>query len=77
MKLYADAAKSLDLNTRESWYVGDRIRDVAPGDHFGGRSVMLIVDSTPDFDRAAAVASNRRTAPSLAAAVDIILGASK
>ena len=71
VKLYADAAREHDLDLKASWYVGDRIRDVAPGDHFGGQSVMLVVDSTPEADRMAA--ASRRTAPSLAAAVDVIL----
>ena len=72
-KLYSDAAAEHDLDPARSWYVGDRLRDVAPGDHFGGKSVMLLVDSTPDADRAAA--ARRQTAASLAEAVDIILGA--
>ena len=71
VKLYRDAAEAHDLDTKRSWYVGDRLRDVAPGDHFGGRSVMLLVESTPDADRVAA--ANRRTAASLAEAVDMIL----
>jgi D-glycero-D-manno-heptose 1,7-bisphosphate phosphatase len=75
VKLYADAAREHDLDAKASWYVGDRIRDVAPGDHFGGRSVLLLVDSTPEADRAAA--SNRRTAKSLAEAVDFILAESR
>ena len=75
VKLYNDAAAAHDLDTKRSWYVGDRLRDVAPGDHFGGRSVMLLVDSTPDVDRIAA--AKRRTAASLAEAVDIILAEPK
>ena len=75
VKLYESAAREHDLDLKRSWYVGDRIRDVAPGDQFGGQSVVLLVDSTPDGDRAAAV--NRRTAASLAEAVDFILGALK
>jgi D-glycero-D-manno-heptose 1,7-bisphosphate phosphatase len=75
VKLYNDAAAAHDLDMKRSWYVGDRLRDVAPGDHFGGRSVMLLVDSTPDADRAAA--ATRRTAASLAEAVDILLAESK
>jgi histidinol-phosphate phosphatase family protein len=73
-KLCGDAAAAHDLDTMRSWYVGDRMRDVAPGDHFGGRSVLLLVDSTPDADRIAA--KNRLAAGSLAEAVDIILGLS-
>jgi len=75
VKLYADAAKDHDLDVKASWYVGDRIRDVAPGDHFGGRSVLLLVESTPDADRAAS--ASRRTAQTLVQAVDIILAESK
>jgi histidinol-phosphate phosphatase family protein len=75
VKLYADAAADHDIDTMGSWYVGDRIRDVAPADHFGGRSVLLLMASTPDADRAAA--KNRTTARSLAEAVDIILAGSR
>jgi histidinol-phosphate phosphatase family protein len=71
-KLYTDAAREHDLDPAHSWYVGDRLRDVTPADHFGGRSVMLLVDSTPEPDRVAA--RDRVTAPSLADAVNIILG---
>ena len=75
VKLYTDASREHDLDPRASWYVGDRIRDVAPGDHFGGHSVLLLVDSTPEPDRAAG--ANRRTAKSLAEAVDYILAESR
>lgn len=75
VKLYGDAARDHEVDMKGSWYVGDRIRDVAPGDHFGGRSVMLLVESTPDADRVAAV--NRCTAASLADAVNIILTESR
>ena len=74
-KLYTDAAAAHGIDTAHSWYVGDRLRDVSPGDHFGGRSIMLLVDSTPDADRAAARA--RMTAHSLAEAVDEILKAAR
>ncbi|MEO5568707.1 MAG: HAD hydrolase-like protein, partial [Gemmatimonadaceae bacterium] len=72
-KLYTDAADAHGIDTARSWYVGDRLRDVSPGDHFGGRSIMLLVESTPDADRAAAGA--RMTARSLAEAVEEILKA--
>jgi D-glycero-D-manno-heptose 1,7-bisphosphate phosphatase len=75
VKLYSSAANEHDVDLKRSWYVGDRIRDVAPADHFGGQSVMLIVESTPDADRA--LAANRRTAATLAEAVDIILAGSR
>jgi histidinol-phosphate phosphatase family protein len=72
-KMYSDAAADHDLDTAASWYVGDRLRDVTAADHFGGRSVLLLADSTPEADRVAG--RDRVNAPSLAAAVDIILGA--
>jgi histidinol-phosphate phosphatase family protein len=75
VKLYDDAAREHDLDLGASWYVGDRIRDVAPGDHFDGQSVLLLVDSTPEADRVAS--ANRRTARSLAEAVDVILAESQ
>jgi D-glycero-D-manno-heptose 1,7-bisphosphate phosphatase len=75
VKLYRDAAAAHGLDTTRSWYVGDRLRDVTPGDHFGGRSVMLLVESTPEVDRKAA--ATRRRAASLAEAVDIILSETK
>ena len=75
IKLYADASRDHDLDPNTSWYVGDRLRDVSPADHFGGKSVMLLVESTPDSDRVAA--ANRRTAASLADAVQIILAESR
>ena len=75
VKLYRDAAKDHDLDTKASWYVGDRIRDVSPGDQFGGQSVLLLVESTPDADRLAG--ATRRTAKSLLDAVDIMLAGSR
>jgi D-glycero-D-manno-heptose 1,7-bisphosphate phosphatase len=74
-KLYSDAAAAHGLDTAASWYVGDRLRDVSPADHFGGRSIMLLVESTPEADRAAA--RDRVTAHSLAEAVDLIMGAGR
>jgi histidinol-phosphate phosphatase family protein len=74
-KLYTDAANEHDIDLKSSWYVGDRLRDVLPGDKFGGHSVLLLVESTPESDRAAA--GGRRTAPSLAQAVDVMLASAR
>jgi D-glycero-D-manno-heptose 1,7-bisphosphate phosphatase len=74
-KLYRDAAAEHDLDLARSWYIGDRLRDVTPGDTFKGETVLLLVESTPDSDRAAS--SARRTALSLAEAVDVILAAKR
>jgi histidinol-phosphate phosphatase family protein len=75
LQLYSTAVADHNLDPARSWFVGDRLRDVSPADHFGGNSVLLIVDSTPDADRQAV--GDRRTADSLAAAVDFIVGASR
>ena len=70
-KLHLQAATEHRLDPRQSWYVGDRIRDVVPGDVLGGRGIMLAVESTPPADLAAA--GSRTIVASLAAAVDMIL----
>jgi D-glycero-D-manno-heptose 1,7-bisphosphate phosphatase len=74
-KMYRDAAAEHDLDLAKSWYVGDRLRDVSPGDELGGETVLLLVESTPDADRVAG--AKRRTAKSLAEAVDFILAAKR
>lgn len=74
VKLYRDAIAAHALDPGRSWFVGDRIRDVVPGEILGGAGILLIVESTPPED--ATAAGSRTVAGSLAEAVDIILSGS-
>lgn len=50
--LYRRAAAELDLDLRESWWIGDRSRDVEPAAALGGRGLLLGRDA-PDVGAAA------------------------
>ena len=39
--LYRQAAASLGIDLAKSWWVGDRLRDVLPGESFGGRGILV------------------------------------
>src|SRR4051812_46347069 len=52
--LYERAAAEHDLDPARSWFVGDRRRDVVPAATFGGRGIQLLVESTPESERAEA-----------------------
>jgi histidinol-phosphate phosphatase family protein len=73
-QLYERAAAEHDIDLRRSWYVGDRLRDVQPAEKLGGRGILLLVETTPPEDVAAA--DSRTTAASLANAVQLILAGS-
>ena len=70
--LYRQAAADHGLSLADSWWVGDRMRDVLPAERFGGRG-LLIGHPTAD-ELAAAAAARFPVVNDLAAAVDIILG---
>lgn len=40
--LYREAAQRLDIDLRESWWVGDRLRDVLPAEAFGARGILVL-----------------------------------
>jgi D-glycero-D-manno-heptose 1,7-bisphosphate phosphatase len=40
--LYQRAARDLDLDLAASWWVGDRERDLAAADRFGGRAILVL-----------------------------------
>lgn len=44
--LFLRAARERELETRGSWFVGDRLRDVLPGLELGGRVALLLVGET-------------------------------
>ena len=68
------AARDLDLNPSASWWVGDRERDLAAADHFGGRAILVLTGSGLDESRLPRDVP-RPMAADLAAAVDCILDA--
>ena len=49
--LFRRAAVDHDLDLRQSVFIGDRWRDVAPAKAFGGRGVLVDGDATPAEDR--------------------------
>jgi D-glycero-D-manno-heptose 1,7-bisphosphate phosphatase len=75
LKLYREAIAQFGIEPKDSLFVGDRWRDVAPGVALGGRTILLDVASTPPEDRARGVAAGMPTANSLGQAVDQFLGA--
>ena len=71
LKLYRRAAEEHDIDLAGSYYVGDRMRDVAPGEKLGGTTILLGVESTPPEDLTSA--KTGATTDSLSSAVDVIL----
>ncbi len=69
--LYQQAARELDLDLAASWWVGDRERDLAAADRFGGRAILVPRGSGASAPPAPAAA--RIVAPDLVAAVERIL----
>ena len=68
--LYRQAALDLGLDLAASWWVGDRERDVAGADHFGGRGLLVLTGAgAGESVRVPA----RAVAADLAAAVALIL----
>ena len=48
--LYRKAAAELGLDLKRSLFVGDRYRDVAPGEELGGLALLVPSSSTPEAD---------------------------
>ena len=71
--LFRRAAAEHDLDLEHSTYIGDRWRDVKPGLDLGGRPILIVTESTPREERAAAEQAGVETVLSLADAVDVIL----
>jgi D-glycero-D-manno-heptose 1,7-bisphosphate phosphatase len=72
--LYERAARDLDLDLAASWWVGDRERDLAAADRFGGRAILVLTGFGLDESRLPRDVP-RSAAADLAAAVDCILDA--
>jgi D-glycero-D-manno-heptose 1,7-bisphosphate phosphatase len=67
-ELFERAAHEHDLDVSRSWYVGDRLRDVAPASALGGRGLLLPL---PD-GRYEEPHQGYATAPDLVAAASLI-----
>ena len=74
--LYRRAADDLGLDLSRSWWVGDRIRDIAGASRFGGRGLLLLTGAAGD-EAAEAAAQRWPTVPDLGAAVHTILADGK
>jgi len=73
--LFRRAAKDLKLSLADSWYVGDKPRDVLPARELEGRGI-LVPNSETTPDDIAELRAEFDVVQTLGAAVDIILEAS-
>jgi histidinol-phosphate phosphatase family protein len=67
--LYRQAAERFGIDLSQSWWVGDRLRDVLPAEALGGRGIV-VGTTEPEL----AEAGRFLRARDLADAVDLILG---
>lgn len=70
--LYRRAADQLGLDLARSWWVGDRLRDIAAAAQFSGRGLLVLAGSAAGEPEAAAE-RGWPAVPDLAAAVHAIL----
>ncbi|MGH7700902.1 MAG: D-glycero-alpha-D-manno-heptose-1,7-bisphosphate 7-phosphatase [Gemmatimonadales bacterium] len=71
-RLFQDAAQALAIDFARSWWVGDRVSDVAPARRLGGRGILVLTgDGTLHQGQARALGA--AIAPDLDAAVDLVL----
>lgn len=70
--LYRRAADELGLDLARSWWVGDRLRDVAGAARFEGRGLLLLA-AAPPGEAEAAAAQGWAAVPDLTTAVASIL----
>lgn len=72
-ELYERAARLHGLDLSRCFYIGDKLRDVAPAATFGGRGLLVISPATPEEDIAVAERAGVRLASSLFEGVRDIL----
>jgi D-glycero-D-manno-heptose 1,7-bisphosphate phosphatase len=65
------AAREMNLNLRESWMIGDRLRDVEAGQRAGCRTILVSYDEDPE--QASMTVQPDHVAASLEAAAAIVL----
>lgn len=73
-KLFHQAREALAIDFSRSWWVGDRVSDVAPARELGGRAV-LVLSGDGTLHQGQARALGAEVAPDLAAAVEAIIAA--
>jgi phosphoribosylglycinamide formyltransferase 1 len=66
--LYREAAERFTIDLGDSWWVGDRVRDVLPAEIFGGRGILV-----GRVQRAEPEALRFARAPDLRGAVEVIV----
>jgi histidinol-phosphate phosphatase family protein len=71
-KMFDDALRDFRLDAANVAYIGDRWRDVAASKTLGGRGIMISSHMTTDEDRRKVQADGIETAPTLAAAVEML-----
>ena len=71
-KLFRDASREHGIQLAQSWYIGDRWRDVAPAATLGGRAVLISKDTASE-DARQAIAAGFPVAADLAAAAKLIV----
>jgi len=69
--MYLRAAREHGLDLAASWYVGDRVRDVAPARELGGRGILV---RSPESELGDVHLAGVAVVDSLVDAVDLILG---
>ena len=74
VQLFEQARDALGIDFTRSWWVGDRVSDVAPAQKLGGRGVLVLTGEGAGHRNQARVV-DAAIAPDLPAAVDAILSA--
>ena len=69
--MFLRAAREHGLDLAASWYVGDRVRDVAPARELGGRGILV---RSPESELGDVHLAGVAVVDSLVDAVDLILG---
>jgi D-glycero-D-manno-heptose 1,7-bisphosphate phosphatase len=70
--LYRQAAERLNLDLGQSWWVGDRVRDLLPAKEFGARGI-LVLTGVGKSELAVAAGHAFLQAADLAGAVELVL----
>jgi histidinol-phosphate phosphatase family protein len=70
--LYRRAATELGLDLADSWWVGDRVRDLSAATGFGGRGLLVLTGAGGE-EAASAAHQGWRVVTDLPAAVGVIL----